>query len=120
MNTLLRAVTRFDDSLGKLEAGVLIALVATMTITVFLQVIYRYVLTQSLSWSEELARYLFAWISLLGAALAVKKRGHFGLELFYEMLSRRGRRSLGFTLHLLMGAVILVILVQGCVLSRCW
>ena len=113
MNLFLRCLTQFDNFLAKLEAGALIGLVSIMTIVVFLQVLYRYVLTQPLHWSEELARYLFVWISMIGAALALHKRGHFGLDLFYKMLPDRGRRVLGFLIYGLMGLVILVILVEG-------
>jgi TRAP-type C4-dicarboxylate transport system permease small subunit len=118
MNTFLRAVIKFDDLLAKVEAGALIVLVIAMTVIVFLQVIYRYLLAQSLSWSEESARYLFAWISLLGAALTVQKRGHFGLELFFKMLPTKARRFVGFAIYLLMGGVILVLLVQGIALFQ--
>jgi TRAP-type C4-dicarboxylate transport system permease small subunit len=92
---------------------VLITLVAVMTLIVFLQVVYRYVLIQPLHWSEELARYLFIWLSILGASLGLQKRGHFGLDFFYRMLSDQERRFLQFLVHLLVGGVILVILIQG-------
>jgi len=113
MNTFLRSLTRFDDLLAKAEAAVLISLVAAMTLIVFLQVVYRYILIQPLYWSEELARYLFVWVSILGAALGLQKRGHFGLDFFYRMLPDQKRRFLQFLIHLLVGCVILVILVQG-------
>jgi TRAP-type C4-dicarboxylate transport system permease small subunit len=113
MNTLLRTLTKLDNSLAKAEAAVLITLVAVMTVVVFLQVVYRYVLTQPLHWSEELARYLFVWLSILGATLGLQKRGHFGLDFFYRMFPDKGRRILQFLIYLLMGGVILVILVQG-------
>jgi TRAP-type C4-dicarboxylate transport system permease small subunit len=113
MNTFLRALTRFDNLLAKAEAAVLITLVAVMTVVVFLQVVYRYFLTQPLYWSEELARYLFVWLSILGATLGLQKRGHFGLDIFYQMLPNKGRRFLQRLIHLLMGCVILVILIQG-------
>jgi TRAP-type C4-dicarboxylate transport system permease small subunit len=113
MNTLLRTLTKVDHILAKAEAAVLITLVAVMTVVVFLQVVYRYVLTQPLHWSEELARYLFVWLSILGATLGLQKRGHFGLDFFYRMFPDKGRRILQFLIYLLMGSVILVILVQG-------
>jgi TRAP-type C4-dicarboxylate transport system permease small subunit len=113
MNILLSVLTKVDHILAKAEAAVLIILVAVMTVVVFLQVVYRYVLTQPLHWSEELARYLFVWLSILGATLGLQKRGHFGLDFFYRMFPDKGRRFLQFLIYLLMGSVILVILVQG-------
>jgi TRAP-type C4-dicarboxylate transport system permease small subunit len=113
MNAALRVITKLDNLLAKAEAVVLITLVAVMTVVVFLQVVYRYVLTQPLHWSEEMARFLFVWLSILGATLGLQKRGHFGLDFFYRMLPNKGRRFLQFIIYLLMGCVILVILVQG-------
>lgn len=118
MHTVLRTLTRFDDLLARTEAAFLITLVAVMTTVVFLQVVYRYVLTQPLYWSEELARYLFVWLSVLGAALGLQKRGHFGLDIIFRMLPRRTKRCMGFLVHLLMGVVIVVILVQGIILVQ--
>jgi len=113
MKSLVHRLTGFDDLLAKGEGWVLITLVVAMTLVVFLQVIYRYVLTRPLYWSEELARYLFVWISILGAALGVQKRGHFGMDFFFKMLPDKGRRFLIFLIYLLMGAVMFVILVEG-------
>jgi TRAP-type C4-dicarboxylate transport system permease small subunit len=118
MSSFVHRLTRLDDLLAKGEAAVLMVLVAAMTVVVFLQVIYRYVLTQPLYWSEEVARYLFVWLSILGAALGLQKGGHFGLDLFYRMLPSQGRRFLKFMIYLLMGGVILVLLVQGIVLVQ--
>ena len=118
MNIFLRALIRLDHILAKAEAAALIALVAVMTVAVFLQVLYRYVLTQPLYWSEELARYLFVWLSILGATLGLQKRGHFGLDFFFRMFPEQAKPCMGFLIHLLMGAVVLVILVQGITLVQ--
>ncbi len=113
MDPFLNILTRFDDILAKVEAAVLIGLVSIMTVVVFLQVVYRYVLTQPLHWSEELARYLFVWLSILGATLGVQKQGHFGLEIFFRMFPKQGQWLMRLLIHLLMGSVILVLLVYG-------
>ena len=111
-------MTRIDELLAQLEATVLIMLVVAMTVVVFLQIFYRYVLTQPLYWSEELARYLFVWLSILGATLGLQRSGHFGLDILFLKLPGKGRRYTKFLIHLLMGVVILVILIQGITLVQ--
>ena len=118
MTTFVRALSKFDQILARGEGWVLMTMVVVMTVVVLLQVIYRYLLAQPLHWSEELARYLFVWISILGAALSVQRRGHFGMDFFYRMLPDNGRRFLIFVIYLLMGVVILVLLIQGIVLVQ--
>jgi TRAP-type C4-dicarboxylate transport system permease small subunit len=54
-----------------------------------MQIVWRYLLQHSLSWSEELARYLFVWVIALGAALALKSNSHIKLDLVVELLPRR-------------------------------
>ena len=117
-NIFLRRIIRFDENLAKGEAAFLIAIVAVMTVVVFLQVLYRYVFAQPLQWSEELARYLFVWLSIIGAALALQKKGHFGLDFLYKRLPNRFRRTAEFPVYLLMGIVISVILFQGIILVQ--
>ena len=65
---------------------------ALMTLLVFLQVIMRYVFSASLSWSEELARYVFLWLSWIGASYAVKERSHFRVEMFADMIKGAARK----------------------------
>jgi TRAP-type C4-dicarboxylate transport system permease small subunit len=66
-----------------LTAVLLVALV----IIVALQVIFRYLLYQPMSWTEEAGRYVFIWICLLGAAVGVKHRKHFGIDVMLKKIS---------------------------------
>ena len=59
-----------------------------MTVMIFLQVVYRYVLGESLSFSEELARYMFIWSVAMGSALALRTRSHIGVEILVERLPK--------------------------------
>lgn len=47
-------------------------LLVIMVFIVFIQVIMRYILGHSLSWSEELTRYMFVWLIYLGVNLGIK------------------------------------------------
>ncbi|MDK2800347.1 MAG: TRAP-type transport system small permease protein [Clostridiales bacterium] len=57
-----------------------------MIVVSFLQVLFRYVLHNSLTWSEELARYLFVWSAFLGAAIAYDAARHVEMDLVTSML----------------------------------
>ncbi len=66
---------------------------AAMTVLVFIQVVMRYIFSNSLSWSEELARFTFLWLSWIGASYAVKERSHFRVEMFADMIKGTARRQ---------------------------
>ncbi|MDR3331609.1 MAG: TRAP transporter small permease [Synergistaceae bacterium] len=68
------------DMIHELTQYVLFALLSAMVVIVFAQVIFRFVLHASLPWSEEAARYIMVWISMLGASIGLRSRGHIGVE----------------------------------------
>lgn len=55
-----------------LELTVSVFLMSLMTVLIFLQVIMRYVMHNSLSWSEELARYTFVWLIYIAISYGSK------------------------------------------------
>ena len=61
-----------DRGLGALENMVIAALVVVITVVTFAQVVSRYVFSDSILWSEEVARYLFVWITLVGGIRSAK------------------------------------------------
>jgi TRAP-type C4-dicarboxylate transport system permease small subunit len=72
----------------------------TMTVAVAVQVFFRYVLNQSLFWSEELARYLLVWLSFLGASVAYRRKAHPGIDILYAKLPASIRRISAIAVHL--------------------
>ena len=81
MKSLRALALGLDHVVARIEAGVVIVLVSFLTAVTFAQVVTRYGLDDPLIWSEELARYLFVWVSMVGAALAIREGSHFGLDL---------------------------------------
>ena len=62
------------------ETVLVIVLGATITVSVFLGVFFRYVIRDPLIWSGELALICFAWFIFLGAGLAAKHKAHMSID----------------------------------------
>jgi TRAP-type C4-dicarboxylate transport system permease small subunit len=51
-----------------------------MTCIVFVSVLFRYVLNSPLTWTEELASLLFAWVTFVGAYVGFRSRSHISID----------------------------------------
>ncbi|MES2717181.1 MAG: TRAP transporter small permease [Pseudomonadota bacterium] len=89
------------------------ACLVVMVVLVFGNVVLRYAFNAGITISEELARWLFVWLTFLGAVAALVEHGHLGTDLLVSRLGRRARRvvlviaqlaMLGATALLLQGA----------------
>ncbi len=70
---------------------IIIFMMAVMSVMVIIQVYVRYVVKGSFPWSEELARYLMAWVAFLGSSLGIETGAHVGVELFVNLLPKKLR-----------------------------
>ena len=84
-NTLVRGVE-----------WMLVAMLAMMAILVFGNVVLRYVFNSGIVFSEEVSRFLFMWINLIGALVVLKDHGHLGVTSLVEKLGERGQRVCRF------------------------
>lgn len=75
--------------LGKVEEILVVACLGIMTLLTFANVIARYVFSASFSFSEEITTYLFVLLSLLGAAIAAKRKAHLGLTILTDLANKR-------------------------------
>ncbi len=91
----------------------LAAILAAMTIVVFLQVFFRYVLNQPLSWPEETARVMIVWLSFIGAYLAMREKKHIGFNLLVKNLPLRWQAIVNIIGRTLVIVFLLVVIKQG-------
>lgn len=77
----LRAVWLAWRALERVAEAATLLLVLGMVLACLAQVIWRYLLNDPLTWSEEAARYLLVWTSFLCAWLAWRARAHLGLDI---------------------------------------
>lgn len=90
-----------DLSHTTLEGWVALVIFWALGATVFYQFFTRYVLNDSASWTEEIARYLLVATVFVGAAIGVVKNNHIQVDFLFRFLPRRAGRALALAVDVL-------------------
>ena len=77
-----------------LDECILMGLLSVATFLVFLQIVMRYVFMDPLSWSEEMARYIYIWQTWIATSYAVRKRRHLRITSAVDLIKGRSRTLL--------------------------
>ncbi len=72
--------------------GLMIAMMAVMVALVFGNVVLRYAFNSGIVFSEEASRFVFMWLTLLGALLVMKEHAHLGMSSVVARLGETGQR----------------------------
>lgn len=78
----------------KIEEILAATCLSVMTILTFANVVARYLFSASFSFSEEITTYLFVLLSMLGTAIAAKRRAHLGLSILTDAVGSKVRKGL--------------------------
>lgn len=92
------------DQYCRLLSILIAASLALMVVLVFTNVVLRYAFNSGIAISEELSRWLFVWLTFLGAIVALNERAHLGTDTLVSRLSAPGKKicvALGHCLMLL-------------------
>jgi TRAP-type transport system small permease protein len=93
------------DLYCSLLAKVIAVLLALMVVLVFGNVVLRYGFNSGITVSEELSRWMFVWLTFLGAIIAVREHGHLGTDFLLARLPIAGQKFclvIGYVLMLFM------------------
>jgi TRAP-type C4-dicarboxylate transport system permease small subunit len=90
-----------------------IVVVAVLVVDVLWQVFTRFILKNPSTWTEELARILLIWVSLLGAAVALNRGAHLGIDYFVGKLSPRKKLCTEILVFLCVSTFSLTVMVIG-------
>ena len=85
-------VKQIIDQYCRFLAVLLVAALALMVVLVFGNVVMRYGFNSGFTLSEELSRWLFVWMTFLGAIIAMYERGHLGTDSLVSRLPVRGKK----------------------------
>ena len=84
----------FNKILDSIEEIICIICTVVMVCITFANVICRWTGIGSLAFSEEIATYLFILLSMLGTAIAAKRRAHLGLTILPDAVNFKARKAL--------------------------
>lgn len=86
-------IGRLANALDRVLLTLAVIALVSLSLTVLLQVASRLFLPITLSWTEELTRYLFIYMVALGAGVVQHRHRHVNVELFHGWLGFRGRAA---------------------------
>jgi TRAP-type C4-dicarboxylate transport system permease small subunit len=91
------------DGYCQLISYLIAALLAVMVVLVFGNVFMRYAFNSGFSISEELSRWLFVWLTFLGAVAALRSNAHLGTDMLVGKLGPLGKKiCMGLSLLLML------------------
>lgn len=109
-----KVIKGINDKIGAVLSGINTVFLAAMAVLIFAQVIFRYVLKSPLSWSEELATYLFSLETFLGAAMVLRSNKHVRVTAVLNLIKSDAARRI---ISVVSDLIILVLCLLLCVAS---
>lgn len=109
MKMFLRLLNIVDSFLNRF----LQALMLLVTVVVTWQVFSRYVLNAPSSFTEELARFLLIWITLLGCVYAYRHNSHLGLDMVYTQANEKYKKLMYYVIHACVAFFALSVMIIG-------
>src|SRR5580693_3589236 len=106
-----RAAFALDMVIGRVAEFIGAALVLVETCILFTGVVSRYVFNSPIIWTDELATFLFLWLSMFGAVVAVRRDGHMRLTTFVSWCSPQLGNWLGTVAELVVIVFVIEIIV---------
>lgn len=102
------------DYYERVLEAIITTIILVMIATVTYQVMGRYLpQIPRFLWTEEISRYGFIWMVMIGATLGVRRFDHFNLEIFQDKLSPRARRFAFIFIDLSILTVCLFFAIKG-------
>jgi len=101
------------DSINKYLKYATIASMSIMLLIIFFQVIFRYVLHHSLTFSEELARYLFVYTVFFGTAVVARENGHIVMEVLTQKLKGKVAKYIKIIAYICTLSFVIILFYNG-------
>lgn len=110
---MLAALDKLIKAVYKVVLAAIIAIGLVMLVVAWAHVFCRYVLNDSLTWSEELLKILLVWFCLLSTTIIAVQREHVSIVVFKEMMPKNVNHTLTMVSQVLMLVASVIVLIIG-------
>ncbi|MCF4101096.1 TRAP transporter small permease [Gillisia sp. M10.2A] len=101
------------EKLNQLLEWMVVFLLSIMLLSVLWGVVSRYIFANQSSWTDELARFMLIWVSILGAAYISGKNEHIAIDLLPQSLSIRTKLKLEILCAIIISVFVFVVFLIG-------
>lgn len=109
----MKVYSKILDGINLVLQYILAVMFAVMLIASILQVVIRYLTVVSMPWTEELCRYVFSWLVLLGSACTLRAKGHTIVTLLTDKLPQTGKYICRFVTIIALMCLFYCMIVNG-------
>ena len=113
----MKQLKKVSNTVNSIVSYTGMVLFVVLVVACVSQVFFRFVLNNSLSWTEELARYCFSWMHLIGSSLLIEGSGHATVTVIMDLMHGMARRVLDTVIELIIFFNGVIMLYSGTVLA---
>lgn len=113
----MKQLKKVSNTVNSIVSYTGMVLFVVLVVACVSQVFFRFVLNNSLSWTEELARYCFIWMHLIGSSLLIEGSGHATVTVIMDLMHGMARRVLDTVIELIIFFNGVIMLYSGTVLA---
>ena len=110
----VQRTVRILDYLPEAALGVTVIIT---TITIFAQVVFRYVFNSPIYWADEFAVLIFAWMIFIGTVVAIKYNEQISVDTLVRLLPARYQTGLAILTNTALFLVIVLLFIEGILLT---
>jgi TRAP-type C4-dicarboxylate transport system permease small subunit len=103
-----RTVERMSAVVNNIAINATVVFFIVMTLIVWVQIFFRFILGGGIAWSEEIAKFLMVWMALLGASMLFREGKHIAINYF---ISKFSCLRYILMLHAILSAVLFILLI---------
>lgn len=112
----MKLIEKISDGLDNFIRYISVVLILVMFVIIILQVFYRYVLNNSLPWTEEIARFIMVWMVFLGTSMVSKRKLNMSLDFLIKRLPLGVQKPIDILLQIYLIFFLFILFKQGIVL----